>query len=272
MLSTEHEPLAQMRQLVAPELRNVDFNPPTDSPFGNGISPLTAAFDFLTGGRVPMPVLSAWGLLADRVYPWSFISSIEHRVSSLTSRSSDERPDRTSEVVLLAGGHFHALRGPYMAMLEGLPQLLPRYQWLANRPLALDLAGNKLLSGGTPGGFLTLLEAAKRAAEPLLENVSGYREHRARLSTPGKATLARALSEEPAGADPGPLAAILAALHGATDLADEIGQCILSPNPLFAATAKVAAGKLGLGPIVTGQLSEVAPFLYPADLLALESW
>ncbi len=272
-MSADHEPLAQPRRLVAPELRNVDFNPPTDSPFGSGGSSFTAAFDFLAGGRAPMPVLTAWGLLADRAYAWSFISSIEHRVHAADNgRSGDQRPERISTVEFLAAGCRYHLAGPFMPMLEGLPQLWPQYQSIACRTLALDLAGARPLVAGPSGAFLTLVEAAKRAAEPLVENVSGYREHRAKLSREGRAALTNALTLEPDGHDPGMLAAVVAALLGATDLADEVSQCILSPNPLFAATAKVAAGKLGMGPIVTGQLSEVAPFLYPADVQALHAW
>ena len=267
----------QPRMLVASELRNVDYNPATDAPFGRKLPTLKSVVDWLLPPK-PMPVLTAWGLLADRAYTWTAISSIDSRTAGtisgtgirFDSYAEDTRPDRTSHVYFQTPGGFYNLSGPYMPMLEGLPQLLPRYQWLATRPLALDLAGQTILPPGA--SFSLMLEAARAAATPLLESVSGYRESRTQISAQGKAVLASALLHEPTRADPGMLAAVIAALYGATELADEIAQCILSPDPLFAATAKVAASKLGMGPIVTGQPDEVTPFLHPADVQALRAW
>jgi hypothetical protein len=266
--------------LVAPELRNVDYNPATDAPFGPKLPTLKSVLDWLIPPKL-MPVLTAWGLLADRVYPWTAITWINSRTTGtntgpgfnplLNSYDDNTRPDRESHVEFQTPGGYYNLSGPYMPMLEGLPQLLPRYQWLATRPLALDLAGQTILPPG-PGSFARMLEAARTAAPPLLENVAGYRENRTRLSAHGKTVLTNALLYEPTQADPGMLAAVIAALYGATELADEIGQCILSPDPLFAATAKVAASKLGMGAIVTGQPEEVTPFLHPADAQALRAW
>lgn len=257
------------RVLVAPELRNVDFNIPDDMPFALG--GLLNAFESLIP-RTPMPVLTAWGMLADRVYAWPSIDEATHHATYVNQDgASSSRPDRLSHVTLVAHRSPYRLSGPYTAMLEALPQLLPRYRWVASRVLALDLAGTTVLPPGE-GGVRRLFDAAPRAAEPLLENVSGYRENVARLSAQGKATLRRVLVEDPARADAGALAAIIAAQHGAAELAEPVSQCILSPNPLLAGIAKVAAGKLGLGVLVTGQLAEVAPFLYPADVQALDAW
>jgi hypothetical protein len=257
----------------------VDFNPPTDAPFGRKLPTLDSVLDWLMPPKQPMPVLTAWGLLADRAYPWTAIHSItSHTSGTMTEsafdlfldRSPDTRPERKSHVEFRTARGSHRLSGPYLPMLEGLPQLLPRYQRLATRPLALDLAGETALAWG-PGGFASMLEAAREAARPLLETTSGYRVSRTQVSARGRGVLAAALLYEPEGADPGMLAALIAALYDARELSDEIGQCILSPDPLFAATAKVAAGKLGLGAIVTGPFSEVAPFLHPADAEALQT-
>jgi hypothetical protein len=269
----------QARVLVAPELRHVDMNPPTDSPFGRKLPTLDTLLDWL---RPPkrMPVLTAWGLLAERAYPWTGITSVSSRTTGtatgvgfdpLFNSYENTRPERTSHVEFLVAGGSHRLSGPFMAMLEGLPQLLPRYQWLATRPLALDLAGTVPLPRG-PGGFGLMLEAAREAARPLLETVSGYRASRTQVSARGRALLAGALETEPERADPGMLATVIAGLFDARELADAIGRCILSPHALFAATAQAAAGKLGLGPIVTGQASEIAPFLDPSDAAALRTW
>jgi hypothetical protein len=189
----------------------------------------------------------------------------------LKTRESEER--RIVLSVHLAGGQPPVVAcGPYQANLEGLPQLLPRYRVSASRPIALDPHGHRVVQAGEPGALPLLFAAAKDAGAALLEGSVGYREHRPTMSRDGVATLRRALVEEPWAYDLGPLAAVVAADYDVRELADEIGHLILSPCPRVAGVAKVAAERLGLGPIVTGSLSEVAPLLPQGDLEALEAW
>ena len=245
--------------------------------------PVGAALGRLLGGLLsrssgPQPVLTPWGVKLGRAYPWAEVVGVQVSSSYATVSSSqlagDDGQERRSHLTLFLAGHRAPVsaRGPYQASLDGLPQLLPRYCDAAARPLALDPEGRRVAAPHEPGALAALLRAAPDAGRLLLQGAVGYREHRDTISRDGVATLRRALAEQPWSFDRGPLAAAVAAEYDVRELADEVGHLILSPSPRVAAVAKVAAERLGLGPIVTGSLEEVAPFLPPGDLEALESW
>jgi hypothetical protein len=227
--------------------------------------------------RGPQPAFTPWGVKLERAYPWAEVVAVQVSVGSRSSSGGlggGDTRERTIALSLYLAGWRRPVtaRGPYQSNLEGLPQLLPRYRVAASRPIALDPHGHRVVQASEPGALPLLFAAAKDAGAALLEGSVGYREHRPTMSKDGVATLRRALVEEPWAFDLGPLAAVVAAEHGVSELADEIGHLILSPCPRVAGVAKVAAERLGLGPIVTGSLSEVAPLLPQGDLEALEAW
>jgi hypothetical protein len=293
------------RVLVIPELRWLDFgDAPKDSPFtrpgarmgmligaGTGLGGgIAVAFEMGIAGpffgtllgaglgrlagrwlmrpRGPQPRFTPWGVKLVRPHPWSDVLGVA------VSVDGELGGDRTIVLAIhLAGSDKRLIaRGPYQANIEGLPQLLPRYRDAAVRPIALDPHGYSVVAADEPGALPRLFSAAKDAGAAVIQGSIGYREHRAKISRDGLATLRRALVEEPWSFDLGPLAAVVAADHGVTQLADEVGQLILSPCPRVAGVAKVAGERLGLRPMVTGSLAEVAPLLPPGDLEALEAW
>jgi hypothetical protein len=164
--------------------------------------------------------------------------------------------------------------------LERLEAHLESYQHEAARPLALDLDGEQPVEAPLEPVFDLLLAEARRLlgsgelAQRLGVPPASYR--RARGSPPSSDTmlaLRRALlpgGEAPA--DARPLACIVAAELGASELGGVIAPLTLSPNPAVAAIARAASLRLG-GPLKrVGSLDEIAEFVPCADLELLERW
>jgi hypothetical protein len=73
-------------------------------------------------------------------------------------------------------------------------------------------------------------------------------------------------------ADPRPLACLIAAEVGATELAGLVVGLTTNPHPLVAAVARAAALRLGADVRRVGSLDELAEFLPDADLDQLRAW
>lgn len=270
---------------------------------GNGHHPFFFAFA-LTGGtlgaltllrsedrrhkgtrEVSMAIVP-WGVLVEpdtdpRVLRWPAIRKIGVEVShamhggtpSIISSFVTVQTDRE-----LLGG-----RTPGPAGLEGLTVNLDAYAEEAARPVAVDLGGfDPSVDSATEPVVAELLRhaeelcATSRGAAELDLPTGSYRTIASAKAAPETiALLRRILSsgvDAAPPADPRPLAAIVAARLGATDLVPDLLRLVSSPHPVVAALAKAAAIRLGAPRNRAGAIDEVASFLFEEDYERIVRW
>ena len=150
----------------------------------------------------------------------------------------------------------------------------------ADHRIALDLEGTlPTTSAPLEPEFERILGAA---LELLLQAPSS---HRLGLETSYRTIGGRAASHETVASlrgilrdrrahelDRRPLAAVVAAELGLTELVPDLVALVQSPHPMVAATAKAAALRLGASSSRVGHIDELAPFLPPEDVETLGAW
>lgn len=224
-----------------------------------------------------------WGILVDpdtepRALPWPKVRELSFtRVDRQGSRNNDA-PAVTIMLFDTEAGVVQA-QGDDGEWVSSIDAFAPRFARSALRGPAGDLTGTDPLD--TTGLPPTL--ALLRRAEAVLDSADGrsslgieagnYRTISSKTAGPEtKQILRDALWNDGSPLDPGPLAAVLTAELGVTDLLPDLLRLILSTSPLLAATARAAARKLGASPAHAGSLDEIAHFLPEQDLTELRRW
>ncbi len=224
-----------------------------------------------------------WGVLVHsepvpRRLRWAAVKSIEvdfvHEMDHATPATRWSLVTIRTERETLGG------RAPGQVSLERLEAFFPSYAEEAARPAALDLEGTMALDEWLEPNFELLLAEARRLinAGELAERLDlaprSYREPRpARPSVEALGRLEAVLRDPPeSAADPRPLAALIAAELGASELVPALGELVTSPHPLLAAIARACALRLGAEIKRVGAVEELVDFVPARELEQIEHW
>jgi hypothetical protein len=224
-----------------------------------------------------------WGVLVHsepipRRLRWAAVKSIEvdfvHEMDHATPATRWSLVTIRTEKETLGG------RAPGQVSLERLEAFFPSYAEEAARPAALDLEGTIGLDEWIEPIFELLLAEARRLinsgelAERLDLVPRSYREPRpGRPSVEALARLEAVLRGAPENAaDPRPLAALIAAEIGASELLGALGELVTSPHPLLAAVARGSSLRLGADIKRVGAVEELVEFLPARELEQIERW
>jgi hypothetical protein len=224
-----------------------------------------------------------WGVLVHsepvpRRLRWAAVKSIEvdfvHEMDHATPATRWSLVTIRTERETLGG------RAPGQVSLERLEAYFPSYAEEAARPVALDLEGTIGLDEWIEPIFELLLAEARRLintgalAERLDLAPRSYREPRpARPSAEAVHRLEAVLRSAPeTPADPRPLAALIAAELGATELGGALGELVTSPHPLLAAIARGSALRLGADIKRVGAIEELVDFVPARELEQIDRW
>lgn len=235
-------------------------------------------------GSVRMAIVP-WGVLVEtdespRILRWAAV----RKVGVATSRARHLLAGAAlSSRVVIETEHDRFVGEAVGAVpLDRLVEHVDAYATEQATPLALDLDGRgdrDVLEAIEPGCEM-LLAAARDWLETAGAVIrlglapAGYRRAGS-LAPTLRATeeLGRILRcRTPKPADPRAFAAIVAAEIHAAELVPDLVALTQCPHPLVAAVARQAARKLGAPRAKTGTLDEVAPFLFDADRVLLESY
>ncbi len=216
----------------------------------------------------PVPRMLRWA--AVRSIKVDFIHEMDHATPSTRWSLVTIRTDRET-----LGG-----RAPGQISLERLEAYFPRYAEEAARPAALDLDGNCALDEWLQPNFELLLAEARRliCSGELTDRLGlmprSYREPRpARPSADALERLEEVLRGAPeSAADPRPLAALIAAELGASELLALLRDLTTSPHPLLAAIARASALRLGADVKRIGAVEELSDFVPSRELEQMQSW
>jgi hypothetical protein len=232
--------------------------------------------------RAPIAIVP-WGVLilaetAPRILRWAAVRAV--RVDLVCEMDAATPLTRWSVVHIDTERESFAGRAPGSVALERLEAHFERYAEEAARPIALDLDGTTALDAPLEPVFELLLAEARRLLHggALSERISlppaSYRDPRGAAVSDEALILLRARLESSGGeqADPRPLACLIAAETGATELAALVVGLTTCPHPLVAAVARAAALRLGTDVQRAGSLDELAEFLPEADLDQLRGW
>lgn len=232
--------------------------------------------------QAPLAIVP-WGVvvesdLSPRVLRWAavrdinveFVHEMDHATPSTRWSVVTIRTERE-----LFGGR---VRGG--VSLERLEAHFSSYADEAARPLSLDLDGQVPLDDWLEPSFELLLAEARRLlragelGERLSLSPGGYREPSgARPSSEAVAQLEHVLAgsfESPA--DPRPLATLIAAELGASELIPAVVALVTSPHPLVAAIARAAALRLGADVKRVGSVDELEEFVPGGELDLIREW
>ena len=223
-----------------------------------------------------------WGVVVHsaegpRVLRWGAIDSVQ--VRSRTDVDLDVAP--WTEVTLRARTETLVGRARGVVPLERLQEHLTSYAQEAGRPIALDAWATHTAVSEFEPVFPRLLDEVHRALRELDAipelglSVRGYRGgSQGDIGAEGVDVLRQWLTQDaaPLGADRRPLAAVLAAELGARTLLDVLVGLTISPHPMVAAVARVAALRLGAELRRVGSLQELSDFVAAAELDAMLSW
>jgi hypothetical protein len=235
--------------------------------------------------QVPMAIVP-WGVVLEsdsmpRILRWAAVREV--RVDLVCDMDNATPSTRWSIVTIRTDRELLGGRAPGSVALERLETHLESYAEEAACPLALDLDGREGLDAAYEANFELLLAEARRLIHSgelcgrLQAIPVSYREHGAWRALGTSADTTRVLRKTLLGefegpADPRPLAAILAAELGATELRDALVAFVTAPNPLLAAVARGAALRLGAAAKQVGAVDEVRDFLPATDLEHIRAW
>lgn len=229
--------------------------------------------------QAPMAIVP-WGVMVRsetslRVLRWpaivgltvDFVHEMDHATPST----------RWSVVTIRTAREVLGGRAPGYLPLEVLEACHSDYAEQAGRRLALDPWGIESIESAGEPSVQTLLDRSRhllhsgalRDAFDL--SARGYRGG-SDVSSRSLTRLQELLRSEPDGPDPRPIAAILAAELDARPLSDDVAALALSPHPVLAAVARVAALRLGVDVQRVGALDELQEFLPVVDFEALGAW
>lgn len=224
-----------------------------------------------------------WGILLDpdtdpQALPWPKVRELSFTRVDREGNRNNDAPAITIMLFDTEAGVVQA-QGEDGEWVSSVDAFAPRFARSALRGPAGELTGTDALD--TTGLPPTL--ALLRRAEAVLDSADGrsslgieagnYRTISSKTAGPEtKQILRDALWNDGSPADPGPLAAVLTAELGVTDLLPDLLRLILSTSPLLAATARAAARKLGASPAHAGSLDELTHFLPEKDLAELRRW
>jgi hypothetical protein len=216
----------------------------------------------------PMPRMLRWA--AVRSIKVDFVHEMDHATPST----------RWSLVTICTDRETLGGRAPGQISLERLEAYFPRYAEEAARPAALDLDGNSPLDEWLQPNFELLLAEARRLLNSgeLTDRFGllprSYREPRpGRPSPEAVERLEEVLRGPPeSAADPRPLAALIAAELGASELMGPLGDLVTSPHPLLAAIARASSLRLGADVKRVGAVEELRDFVAARELEQIESW
>ena len=268
--------------------------------FALGVEPGTLVGALLAGGitaylvvrhRGPMLLgaerariaIVPWGVLVHsepnpRVLRWAAVESVSvdfvHEMDHATPST------RWSIVTIRTERELFGGRAAGSVSLERLEAHFETYAAEAARPLALDLDGTVTVDEWLEPTFELLLAEARRLLQSgelgarWSSPPASYREPSSPCAS--EETIGELLSllerEPDCAADPRPLAAVLAAELGASELCDVVCRLSTSPHPMVAAVARAAALRLGAAVKRVGAVDEVAEFVPSHDLEQLRSW
>jgi hypothetical protein len=231
--------------------------------------------------RVPFAIVP-WGVLVDdadepRVLRWAAVRSLH--VHTAYGRDAATPSTLWSFVSLETDHELFAGRTAGAAPLERLLVHLEAYAREQSHRVALDLEGEvAAASGPLEPEFDRVLAAARSilTSPPSSHRLGLETSYRATGGLAGDHTIGSLRSilrdrvERPF--DRRPLAAVVAAELGLSELVADLVSLVQSPHPMVAASAKAAALRLGAPSARVGHVDEVAPFLPPEDVEALLAW
>lgn len=235
-------------------------------------------------GSVRMAIVP-WGVLVEtdespRILRWAAVRKVA--VATSRARHLLAGPALSSRVEIETDHDRFVGEAVGAVSLDRLVQHVDAYATEQATPLALELEGH---------GELDALEAIEPGCEMLLAAArdwletagavvalglgpAGYRRAGSLAPTARAIEVLRRILRDrtPKPADPRAFAAIVAAEIHAEELVPDLVALTQCPHPLVAAVARQAARKLGAPRAKTGTLDEVAPFLFDADRVLLESY
>jgi hypothetical protein len=235
------------------------------------------------GQPVPMAIVP-WGILVQpegepRVLRWSALKRVH--VDMVHGRDQGT-PTTLWSIVTIETQKDEKLvgRASGTVPLDRLMAHLELYAEEQAHRVALDLDGEQKGEGPIEPDVEPLLAATRTwlgsaaAAGRLGLHPSGYRTGGALVASERAIAVLREILRDRRARtiDPRAFAAVCAAELHAAELADDLVPLVQSPHPVLAAIAKVAAKRLGAATARVGALGEVAPFLNPHDVAALEAW
>ena len=232
--------------------------------------------------QAPMAIVP-WGVLVHvdpgpRILRWAAVRAVRVDLVCEMDHATPSTP--WSVVRIDTDRESFAGRARGSVSLERLEAHLEHYAAEAARPIALDLDGTMPLDAPLEPSFELLLAEARRMLHggDLFERISippaSYREtHGTAPSEEAVSLLQKTLLESSdAPADPRPLACVLAAEIGATELSPVVLALTTSPHPLVAAVARAAAVRLGIDLRRAGSLDELGEFVPGTDLDLITRW
>jgi hypothetical protein len=233
--------------------------------------------------RAPFAIVP-WGVLVDhaeepRVLRWAAVRALH--VHTIYGRDAAATTSTLWSLVTLQTEHeLFAGRTAGAAPLERLLAHMEAYAREQDAGVALDLDG---IEPNTAAPLEPEFERILAAALELL--LTAPSSHRLSLETSYRTTGRRAASAETLESlrgilrdrrahelDRRPLAAVVAAELGLSELVPDLVALVQSPHPMVAATAKAAALRLGAPGTRVGVIDELAPFLPPEDVETLGAW
>ncbi len=233
-------------------------------------------------GSVPFAIVP-WGVLVDepespRALRWAAVQSLH--VHTIYGRDAAATPSTLWSLVTLRTEHeLFAGRTRGAAPLERLLVHLEPYAREQSHPVSLDLEGTRASTAGLLEPEFERILAA--ALETIISAPSSHRlglegTYRSGSRAAGIDTVSslREILRDRIehDLDRRPLASVIAAELGLHELGSDLVALVQSPHPIVAATAKAAAMRLGSSSARTGVIDEVAPFLAPEDIDALNAW
>ncbi len=218
------------------------------------------------------------GDVGPRALRWAALSRVH--VEATYGADAGTPSTRMSSVTVDALGERFVGRSPGAVPLDAVLIHLEAYAREQAHTIALDLDGERSGEGPFEPDFEPLLSAAQEslASAPVSQRLglptSGYRQTSTRAASGATIALLRGMlvSREAKAVDPRALCAVLATELGARELIPDLAALGQSPHPVLAAVARAVALRLGATLAKVGSVEEVAPFLLPRDLDAIESW
>lgn len=231
-----------------------------------------------------------WGVLVEpedgprlpeegaRVLHWAAIERVH--LEMIYGRDGGTPSTLFSNVTVETGREAFVARAAGAVPLDTVLVHMDAYAREQAQKVALDLDGARAGEGPVEPDFEPLLSAALESIESAPSShrlglpPSGYRRASARAASAVTVDVLReVLCDRTAKAvDPRAFAAVLAVELHAVELAQDLARLAQSPHPLLAAVARAGACKLGASVSKVGSIEEVAPFLLPDDVVAIEAW